>query len=125
MKILVPTAGEEAAVEIADYVILVARQLDAELTVLHILKDDESKANGRDCCAVFLEAAHDTGVSVTSKVATGNLVDTIIAAAKEIEADLILMGASSGTVVENWLSANVMDECEIPVLVVPHCYRQF
>ncbi|QDV45080.1 Universal stress protein family protein [Stieleria neptunia] len=125
MRILVPTAGEEAAVEIADYVILVARQLDAELTVLHILKDDESKAAGRDCCAVFLQAAHDTGVSVTSRVAMGDVVDTIIAAAKDIHADLVLMGASSGTVVENWLSANVMDQCDVPVLVVPHCYRRF
>ncbi|WP_182867949.1 universal stress protein [Rhodopirellula sp. JC639] len=125
MMILVPTAGEEAAVEIADYVIAVARQLDAELMVLHILKDDETPDDGKDCCAVFSEAAHDTGVSVRSKVATGNLVDTIISAAKQADADLIVMGASSGNVVEHWLSADVMDECEVPVLVIPHCYRRF
>ena len=124
MKILVPIAGEESAFEIAEYVVAVARQLDAELTILHVLKGKQTTSDGKNCCAIFSEAAHDTGVSVTAKVVKGELVDTIIEVAKKIHADLIVMGASRGNVVEKWLSADVMEESETPVLVVPHCYNK-
>ena len=124
MKILLPTAGEEAAAEIADYVIAVARRLDAELLVLHILRDDESKEDGKRCGQVFTEAAHDTGVSVASRVVSGKVVESILSVANQEKVDMVLMGASKGNVVEKWLSADVMDECEMPVLVIPHCYRR-
>ncbi|CAN0368136.1 unnamed protein product, partial [Hapterophycus canaliculatus] len=37
MKILIPTAGEEAAAEIATYTMDVAKRMTAEVIVLHIL----------------------------------------------------------------------------------------
>ncbi len=124
MKILVPTSGIEAAGEIAAYVIHTAKKLGATLVAMHILRDDEAEADGERCCDVFCNAAAKAGVEVEKRVVRGEIVETIIEAAEATKSDMIIMGASSGTVVKSWLSADVMNRCETPVLVVPHCYGQ-
>jgi nucleotide-binding universal stress UspA family protein len=124
MRILIPTAGEEAAREIAEYVMDVARRMAAEVTVLHILRDGETDQDGVQSCLVYTSAASDAGVKVSSRINSGDVVETILRIAEEVQADLILMGASGGGLVENWLSANVMGKGSVPVLVVPHCFRR-
>lgn len=124
MRILIPTAGEEAALEIAEYVMDVAKRMAADVTVLHILREGETVEDGIQPCLVFSNAASRVGVKVSSRTGSGAIVETILKIANEEQADLILMGSSGGVLVENWLSANVMGEGNIPVLVVPHCFRR-
>ncbi len=124
MRILIPTAGEESAREIAEYVMEVAKRMAADVTVLHILRDGESDQDGIQSCLVFTNAADDVGVKVSSRINSGDVVPTIVRVASEEQTDLILMGASRGSLVENWLSADVMGKGTVPVLVVPHCFRR-
>lgn len=124
MRLLIPTAGEEAAREIADYVMEVAKRMGADVTVLHILRDGETVEDGIQSCVVFSNAASDVGVTVSSRTESGDVVKTILKIAREEQIDLILMGASRGTVVENWLSADVKEKSNVPVLVIPHCFRR-
>lgn len=49
-----------------------------------------------------------------------DIVSAIIDTAVELSADLIIMGASQGKVVSEWLSADVLRRSEIPVVVIPH-----
>jgi nucleotide-binding universal stress UspA family protein len=124
MRILIPTAGEEVASEIAEYVMEVAKRMAADVTVLHILRDGETVEDGIQSCLVFSNAGSDAGVKVSSRTHLGDVVETILKIASEEQTDLILMGASRGSLVENWLSANVMGKGNVPVLVVPHCFRR-
>ena len=124
MRILIPTAGEEAAGEIAEYVMEVAKRMAADVTVLHILRDGETVEDGIQSCLVFSNAASEVGVKVSSRTDSGDVVETILRIANEDRVDLILMGASGAGLVENWLSADVMGKGNIHVLVVPHCFRR-
>ena len=124
MRILIPTAGEEAASEIAEYVMEVAKRMAADVTVLHILRDGETVEDGIQSCLVFSNAANDVGVKISSRTGSGDVVKSILKVASEEQTDLILMGASRGSLVENWLSADVMGKGNVPVLVVPHCFRR-
>ena len=78
MKILVSTAGEAAAQEIADYVIEIAQKLDADLRALHILFPGESEAEGLRACEIFRELGEQNDVEVETMIAEGELVQTII-----------------------------------------------
>ena len=97
MRILIPTAGEEAAGEIAEYVMVVAKRMAAEVTVLHILRDGETVEDGIQSCLVFSNAASRVGVKVSSQTDSGDVVETILKVASEEQTDLILMGASRGS----------------------------
>lgn len=124
MQILIPTAGEEAASEIAEYAMDVANRMAADVKVLHILREGETVEEGIQPCLVFSNAANKFGVKVSSRTESGDVVETILKTAREEQTDLILMGASRGSLVEDWLSANVMGKGNVPVLVVPHCFRR-
>ncbi|TWT79966.1 Universal stress protein family protein [Planctomycetes bacterium CA13] len=124
MRILIPTAGEEAACEIAEYTMEVAKRMGADVIVLHILRDGETDEDGIQSCLVFTNAANKLGVSVSSRIGGGEVVKAILRVAQEDNADIILMGASRGSLVENWLSADVMGQGNVPVLVIPHCFRR-
>ncbi|TWU31981.1 universal stress protein [Novipirellula artificiosorum] len=124
MRILIPTAGEEAAYEVAKYTMQVAKRTGADVVVLHILREGETDEVGIQSCLVFSNAARDVGVAVTSRISEGDVVETILRVAENDKADIILMGASRGSLVENWLSADVMGQGDVPVLVIPHCFRR-
>ncbi len=118
------TDGPKTSLCYAEYVMEVAKRMAADVTVLHILRDGESVEDGIQSCLVFSNAANDVGVKVSSRTGSGDVVETILKIASEEQTDLILMGASRGSLVENWLSANVMGKGNVPVLVVPHCFRR-
>ena len=124
MRILIPTAGEEAAGEIAEYLMEVAIRMAAEVTVLHILREGETDQDGVQSCLVYTNAARNAGVKISSRINSGDVAETIMRIANQEHADLILMGASGGGLVEEWLSADVMEKGNVPVLVVPHCFRR-
>jgi len=124
MKILVPTAGPVPAREKADYIVNIAKGLGADLTVLHILKEGEQGEKVEEAFDLFAQAGQKAEVNVAKLSGKGDVVSSIIDWAEEESADLIIMGASPGKVVAEWISADVMTKTKIPVVVIPHELRK-
>ena len=124
MKILVPTAGPVPAREKADYIVNIAKGLGADLTVLHILKEEEQGEKGEEAFNLFSQAGQKAEVNVTKLSNKGDVVSSIVECAEKESADLIVMGASPGKVVAEWISADVMNKTRIPVVVIPHELRK-
>lgn len=120
MKILVPIAGPVPAKEKADYVVNIAKRIGAELKVLHILKKGEGTKKGEEAFNLFSEAGHKAQVNVTKILKKGDIVSSIINSAEEESANLIIMGASRRKIVAEWVSADVMRNTAIPVVVIPY-----
>ena len=120
MKILVPTAGPVPAKEKADYLVNIAKRTGAELKALHILKEGEETKKGEEALNLFSEAGQKAQVNVTTVIRKGDMVSTIVNFAEEESADLIIMGASRRKIVAEWVSADVMRNTAIPVVVIPY-----
>ena len=122
-RILVPTAGEAPAKETAAYVVRIAKALDAELTTLHVPASGESALAGEKALRVFSDLGDTLGVEVSGFLGDGNVVSQIVDYANQNNIDLIVMGASQGKVVSEWISADVMERASTPVVVIPHGLR--
>ncbi len=118
-KILVPTAGLASAYETAEYVMQVARSIKAEVHVLHVMRDQSETEVGEASLKIFELASEAPKIRVQGVLRVGDVVPEIIEYAEENKIDLILMGASNGAVVEQWLSYHVLGHTGIPVLVLP------
>ena len=118
MKILVPTAGPEAANANADYIISIAKHLDAELVVIHIL-DVAEFGEGREALEIFDRAGQAAGVRVATYIREGEVVPSIVELAEEMEVSLIIMGASRGRIVANWIVTQILSETKIPIVIIP------
>lgn len=122
MKILAPTAGVVPAKENASYIINIAKKLGAEIIALHVLGEDEDTRKGREALAVFHEAGLKAGINVTKVLREGDVVSDIIECAKDQSADLIIMGASEGKVISEWVGSNVKSRTTAQVLVIPSAF---
>lgn len=120
VTILVPAAGQTTAAETADYVMQVARSLDAKVIALHIVGTGKSTEAGELSLEYFKNAGQDHDIPVECCFRSGAVIDQIVDFAEENEVDLILMGASDGRVVDQWISSDVRDSTTIPVLVMPY-----
>jgi nucleotide-binding universal stress UspA family protein len=118
-KILVPTAGLASAYETAEYVMKVARSIKAEVHVLHVMRDTSETEIGEASLKIFELASEEPGIHVVGSLRVGEVVAEIIDYAEQNQIDLILMGASNGEVVEQWVSYDVLGHTGIPVLVLP------
>ena len=118
MKILVPTSGVVPAKENADYILDIAKRLNAEVSVIHIL-DLGEEARGEEALSVFSELGDKKGVNVTTNLKEGNVVPTIVDFAETEEAGLIVMGATEGRIVAEWIVTDVIDKTKIPVVIIP------
>ena len=118
MKILVPTSGIVPAREKADYIMDIATKLNADVTVIHILDLGEDHG-GTEALDVFKEAGEKKGVTVATHLKEGNVVPTIVDFAEDEKAGLILMGASEGRIVAEWILTDVIDKTNIPVVIIP------
>ena len=119
-RILVPTSGPSAAAETADYAMQIADSLNATVVVLHVVRSGKTREAGELTMEYFAEAGENNEVNVVTHFAEGALLDTIIDFAEENDIDLIVMGASQGTIVDKWISSDVRDNTSIPVLVIPY-----
>ena len=119
-RILVPTSGPSAAAETADYAMQIADSLNATAVVLHVVRSGKTREAGELTMEYFAEAGENNEVNVVTHFAEGALLDTIIDFAEENDIDLIVMGASQGTIVDKWISSDVRDNTSIPVLVIPY-----
>jgi nucleotide-binding universal stress UspA family protein len=122
MKILVPTAGSVPAKKKAEYIVHIAKRLGASLIALHILRSEE-QTEAQKALAIFSEAGRKEEVNVVRVLEKGDIVSTIVTSAEKEGADLIIMGASEGKVVSEWISAGVMEKAKRPVVVIPHEFK--
>jgi len=117
MKILTPISGPKPARDKADYVVSISRALDAELHVLHIKAPGAQ--GGEEALSIFEGASAEGRVKYTGVIKEGSVVDTLSAYAEEVDADLIIMGASAGKVITEWLMADFVVRSKWPMVVIP------
>ena len=117
MKILTPISGPKPAREKAEYIISITKSLEAELFVIHIASSESE--GGDEACGIFGEASGAAGVKCTSVIRDGDVVGAISAYADEIDADLIIMGASAGNIIAEWLMADFIVRSKRPMVVIP------
>ena len=119
MKILVPTAGPEAATANADYIVAIGKRLGAELAVIHIL-DLAEYDEGREALNIFDQAGQKAGVKVETYIREGNVVPSIVEFAEELDVSLIIMGASHGRIVAEWIVSQILAKTNIPIVIIPY-----
>ncbi|WP_372682220.1 universal stress protein [Desulfosarcina sp.] len=119
MRILYTTAGPVAARENAAYVVNIAKRLGAELTVLHVIDEEDEQERGNKALNVFLECGKKTRVQVTGILQTGDIISQIVKLAEKESSAMIIMGASRGMLLNEWLSSYVKQKTTVPVLVIP------
>jgi len=124
MKILVPTAGTKPARENADYILYIAKKLKAEVSVIHILDIGEESPGGEEALNIFKEEAENWDVKVTTHLIEGNVVPTIVDFAEEENVNLIIMGASRGRIIADWIVTDILDKTKIPVVIIPIKFRK-
>jgi len=119
MKIIVPTAGSGVDQRTADYVINIAKRLNAELVVLSVLSENEKEAVGEQSLGLFIENGKEKKVPVIGILGRGDIASVIIEVAEENSVDLIILGVSRGEIVAEWLNSKAMEKTDIPVLIIP------
>ena len=119
MKIILPTAGSVPDQRTAGYVINIAKRLNAQLVVLRILTENETEPEGKQSLSLFIENGKEEKVPVSGILRRGDIALVIIEVAEEKSVDLIILGASHGEIVAEWLNAKAMEKTDIPVLIIP------
>ena len=76
MKLLVPTAGPTPAKEKAEYLSKLACNLEAEIIILHIVRDGNEKA-GKDAFEIIENQCNKDKVKVKSIIERGEIIPTI------------------------------------------------
>lgn len=119
MKIIVPIAGSVPDQKTAGYIVNIAKRLNAHLVVLFFLTESKTEAEGEKFLSLFIKNVKEKKVPVTGILRRGNIATVIIEVAEEKSADLIILGASHGEIVAEWLNAKAMEKTDIPVLIIP------
>jgi nucleotide-binding universal stress UspA family protein len=123
VKIIVASAGSVPDQRTADYVTDIAKRLRAQLIVLRILSKKETEADGEQIRRLFVENGKMGKVSIIETISRGDITAVIIETAQEESVDLIILGASRGEIVAEWLNAGAMERTDIPVLLIPKWVR--
>jgi nucleotide-binding universal stress UspA family protein len=143
--ILLPTDGSDGSAKAMTYAISFAKQYGARVVALHVIDEGfavrartavvegvghELMQRLRDSWAreaqrildVVADAGATSGVTVEPKMVTGNPFDEILGAAKEVSADLIIMGTHGHTGMGHLLLGSVTEKvvrkAPCPVLTV-------
>jgi len=119
MKIIVPIAGPVPDQRTVDYVINIAKRLNAQLVVLRILTENETEAAGEQSLSLFIENGKEEKVPINGILRRGDIAFVIIEVAEEKSVDLIILGASHGEILAEWLNAKAMEKTDVPVLIIP------
>ena len=123
-RILVPTSGYLPAKERGDAIIDIAKRLSADILVVHIrdpkyITATVKETQGWEALRLFEEKGRNSGVHVTAFFTSGPLVETLKRFVEENKVDLILIGASPGRLVAEWITHDLLKECDVPILIVP------
>jgi nucleotide-binding universal stress UspA family protein len=123
IKILVPTAGPVPARENADYIMDIAEKLNAEIIAIHIADTGET-AEGKHALEIFGEVGTKRNIKTTTMLKRGEVVGTIAEVAEAEKVNLIVMGASSGRLVADWIVTDVRKKTKIPVVIIPYGFSE-
>ncbi|WP_394820516.1 universal stress protein [Pendulispora albinea] len=125
--ILVPTDFSPTADEALDYAIVLAAKLGASITVVHAydvaaVSGAHVRANAQSALDAALAKRQGAGVSLKSLLKSGNPLDTIPDVAREIGAELIVMGTHGRQGIARMLLGSVAERvvrtAPCPVLTV-------
>lgn len=119
MKIIAPISGSIPCQRLVEYVINIAKILDAQLVVLHVLTANETKITGEQTLSLFIETGKKEKVPVNGIVKRGDITRIVLEVVEEKCVDLIILGLSHGEIVAEWMNAKAMEETDIPVLLMP------
>jgi len=123
LRIMVLTSGPVPAEQNARYILRMARKLRAEVLVVHI-RDQGEDREGDLALDIFDKVSKELGVMVKLKPAIGEISRTIIEIAKFEEVDLIVLGATKGRNVAQWIIDKIKSETDIPVVIIPWKYDE-
>lgn len=118
MKLLIPTAGPVPARENAEYISKLACSLEAELVVLHIIKDNNQEA-GKEAFKIFENQCNKENIKIKTIIENGEVIPSISKVAEAEDVELIVMGTSAGSLVAKWLATDVSERSKIPVVIIP------
>jgi nucleotide-binding universal stress UspA family protein len=119
MKIIVPTVGAIPDQKSVDYIINIAKRFKAQLIVLRVLSEKETKQAGEQSLSLFIENGDAEKVPVNWILRRGDIAPAIIEVAEDNSADLIVLGISHGEIVAEWMNAKAIEKTDIPVLLIP------
>ena len=119
MKIIVPNAGSVPDQRTVGYVINIAKRLNVQLVVLYILTENEREAAGERSLSLFIENGKKEKVPVDGILRRGDIAQVIIEVFEEKSVDLIVLGASHGVIVAEWMNSRAIERADIPVLIIP------
>jgi nucleotide-binding universal stress UspA family protein len=122
MKLLVPTAGPLPAEEKADYVINIARMLEAEVIALHI-SDSQDTPEGQEALDIYKKAAAKSDVTISTYIKSGEVVHAISEVAESENVDLIIMGASEGRIAAKWIAVDILEKSKVPIVIIPQGFE--
>jgi len=118
MKLLVPTAGPLPAEEKADYVMNVAKMLEAEVIALNI-SDSKDSPEGQKALDIYQQEADKAGVKISTQLKSGDVISVISEVAESENVDLIVMGASEGRLVAKWIAVDILEKSKVPIVIIP------
>ena len=149
-KILIALDYDPTAQKVAETGFSLAKSMNAEVILLHVIKSSANYATPGhfpimgysgyvDVSPTVLESAeglknaslqyldktrqHLGDKTIQTLVKEGDFADTILTSAKEVHADIIVLGSHSQKWLENILvgsvTENVMNDSSIPLLIVP------
>lgn len=119
MKIIVPNVSPVPDQRTVGYVINIAKRLNAQLVVLYILTGNDREAAGERSLSLFIENGKKEKVLVDGILRRGDIAHITIEVAEEKSVDLIILGASHGVIVAEWMNAKGIKKTDIPVLIIP------
>ncbi|UCH88636.1 MAG: universal stress protein [Thermoplasmata archaeon] len=123
LKIMVLTSGPVPAEQNARYILKMARNLRADVLVVHVRDKGESR-EGDLALDIFDKISKELNVPVRLKPAIGEISQTIIEIAKLEEVNLIVMGATEGRNVATWIIDKIINQTDIPVVIIPWKYEE-
>jgi nucleotide-binding universal stress UspA family protein len=133
--ILLPTDGSDAAENAAAHAIDIARRYDATIHTVYVVDTSmgvslgtgeplRSKLEQEGDAAIqrIEELVTEAGLDVTGEKRDGSPHEEILAAARESEADLVVMGTHGRTGLDRYLLGSVTERvvrsADVPVLTV-------
>jgi nucleotide-binding universal stress UspA family protein len=137
-KILIPTDGSEYSLHAAEYGLSIAKQNNAQITIMYVLDEvvidrfthvheredleKELKEDGQRYINFVLGLAEKEGVKATSLIVKGRPFEQIVHLANGLNMDLIVMGTYGHRGADRILIGNVAERvieyAHCPVLVV-------
>lgn len=137
-KILIPTDGSEHSLRAAEYAISIAKLVNAQILVVFVVDDfvlDQMakiterevaernlKQDGKGYVNYVLSLAEKAGLNASSLIVEGQPFERIVHIAKDVNADLIVMGTygrrGADRILIGSVSERVIGYAPCPVLVV-------